>query len=123
MAQDSWYLAGTAVVLAGVSLRLWAFRSLGRYFRTVLAVQEGQEIINRGPYRFIRHPSYAGAMLAFTGIGFGLGGWAGLAVMAVFTLAGYRRRIELEERMMIACFQDKYLGFMGKTKKLLPFIY
>ena len=121
--EDLRYLTGTAFVLGGAFFGLWAFRALGKYFRTVLEVQAGQKVITRGPYRFVRHPAYAGAMLVFASFGIGLGSWAGLAAMLAFTFAGYRRRIWLEEQMMIARFREEYLGFMAKTKKLIPFIY
>jgi protein-S-isoprenylcysteine O-methyltransferase Ste14 len=117
------YLTGTAFVLGGAFLRLWAFRSLGKYFRTVLEVQAGQKVINRGPYRFVCHPAYAGALLVFAGFGFGLGSWPGLGVMLAFTFTAYHRRIRLEEQMMIACFQQEYLSFMRKTRRLIPFVY
>ncbi|MDP3879070.1 MAG: isoprenylcysteine carboxylmethyltransferase family protein [Dehalococcoidales bacterium] len=121
--QDHRYLIGTSVVLAGAVLRWWAFWSLGKYFRTVLAIQDGQKVVDRGPYRFIRHPAYTGALLAFTGFGLGLGIWAGLAVILALSFLGYHRRIKLEEQLMITCFQAEYLRFMEKTKKLIPFIY
>ena len=65
----AWMFASAGVVLfvAGLLLRWWAIIVLGRFFTVDVSIAEGHELIESGPYRFIRHPSYTGALLAFLG--------------------------------------------------------
>lgn len=121
--ESSGYLFGAGVLLSGAVLRWWSVWSLGTHFRTVLSVQEGQKLVRSGPYKFIRHPSYAGVILVLLGFGIGLGTWAGLAAITAIILPAYIRRIKQEERLMIECFPEEYPVFMGKTWKLIPFVY
>jgi protein-S-isoprenylcysteine O-methyltransferase Ste14 len=120
---DVRFLVGTAVILSGSALRWWAVWSLGSHFCTVVPIRAGQKLVKRGPYRFIRHPAYAGAIVVFLGFGLGLGSWPGLAVMGLLPFLGYRRRIRIEEQFMITSFRNEYRRFMDKTKKLIPFVY
>ena len=57
------------VMVVGLALRTWAIVVLGRCFTLQIDVQPGQPVIQTGPYRVIRHPSYAGALLTFVASG------------------------------------------------------
>src|SRR4051812_37378091 len=48
---------GIACILAGVALRWYAIRVLGRFFTRDVATQMGQTVVQNGPYRLIRHPA------------------------------------------------------------------
>ena len=66
----SWaYYLGIALMLAGIAIRQWSIAVLGRFFSGVIGVQEGQKVVESGPYRLVRHPSYSGALLIMVGIG------------------------------------------------------
>ncbi len=58
---------GIATLLAGVALRLYAMRTLGRFFTRRVATHAGQVVIQSGPYRLIRYPSYTGALITLLG--------------------------------------------------------
>ena len=58
------FAVGIVVMWAGIGLRLWAFRTLGRYFTFRVMTSHDQPVVTNGPYRLLRHPSYAGALLA-----------------------------------------------------------
>ncbi len=61
--------AGIALCLVGLAFAVWARRHLGRDWGQPMTFKEGQELVKTGPYRFVRHPIYAGilfAMLAST---------------------------------------------------------
>src|SRR5262245_18564613 len=68
---------GLAAMLAGIGLRGWGIVTLGRFFRREVVVVEGQHVVRRGPYRWIRHPAYAGNLLLACGLGLALGSWVG----------------------------------------------
>lgn len=80
-----WYLGtwatwfGSALVLGGTIFRQWAIRTLGRYFTRQVLVSADQTVVENGPYRWVRHPSYTGATLQAAGVGFALGSWPSVA--------------------------------------------
>ena len=72
------FFVGIGLMFAGMALRLYSISLLGRYFTFEVAVHADQPVIEAGPYRYIRHPSYTGAVITVTGLGLALGNWAGL---------------------------------------------
>ena len=58
-------LAATGLILmwTGLVIRIWAIIVLGRSFRMTVEVDAGQRLTDRGPYRWVRHPSYSGILL------------------------------------------------------------
>jgi len=113
----------TVVLWAGAGFRLWAIHSLGRYFRGVVHVQEDHQVIRTGPYRYLRHPSYAGALFAVLGIALV---WANVASWVVFfgcALVGVLYRIRVEERVLVAGLGAEYVDYAAHTKRLVPGVW
>src|SRR5271166_2912124 len=52
------------LMIIGMVLRIWSIVHLGKFFTVNVAIQEGQRVIQDGPYRFVRHPPYSGSILA-----------------------------------------------------------
>jgi len=73
-------LVGVVVMWMGLAIRVWAVLTLGGSFRTTIEVDAGQSVVSRGPYRWIRHPSYTGLLLVLLGVGIGIGNWLAVAV-------------------------------------------
>lgn len=121
MPEWSFYL-GAVLMVIGIVVRQWAVLTLGRFFTLDLSVQSGQRVVDRGPYRFVRHPSYLGMSLTALGIGMALRSWSGvLAIVVLFGLAlWYRMRVE--ERFLVAELGDDYVQYMKRTKRLIPFV-
>jgi protein-S-isoprenylcysteine O-methyltransferase Ste14 len=123
-ANDWWTLGlGIAVVLAGGALRSWAILSLGRYFRREVTIEPGQRIVRRGPYRRLRHPSYAGLFLIFAGFGLAFGSWVGAAVVLAIVFAGLLPRIRVEERALAKAFGTDYTDYANSTARVIPGIW
>lgn len=59
---------GLGVEAAGLVLRAWSMRTLGRSYSRTLRVEDAQHTVESGPYRFVRHPGYAGSLLIWTGL-------------------------------------------------------
>src|ERR1700736_5054708 len=72
------FFIGIAFMWTGIAFRYYAMRVLGRYFTFDVATVAGQNVIEAGPYRYIRHPSYTGGIVTILGLGIALGNWAGL---------------------------------------------
>lgn len=111
------------VFAAGVGLRVAAMVCLGRLFTVHIKVQEGHTLIAMGPYRWIRHPSYTGLLLAFTGAGIAMGDWLALASLLFPVAVAVLHRIRLEEIMLGEHFPTEYPEYCRVTSKLLPGIY
>jgi protein-S-isoprenylcysteine O-methyltransferase Ste14 len=123
-ANDWWTLGiGMAMVLAGTALRSWSIVSLGRYFRRKVTIEPGQTIVRRGPYRLLRHPSYAGLLLAITGLGLMFGSWVGAVVALVVMLVGMVPRMRVEEAALARTFGDEYDRYARTTWRLVPYVW
>jgi len=125
IAGGNWILfgAGVGVALTGMALRVWSVHTLGQYFQVKLMVADDQPVIQAGPYRLVRHPSYAGAILTFAGLGLCYGNWLSLAVMVVLPGANLVYRIVLEERMLVDALGAQYTSYCRRTARLIPRIW
>ncbi len=115
--------AGVATTVAGVGLRQWAIRTLGRFFVGYVSIQPGHRVVRDGPYRWVRHPSYAGLWLQFAGIGLATGSGLGLGICLAVPLVGIVSRIEAEEATLAAELPDKYPAYAASTRRMVPFVW
>jgi protein-S-isoprenylcysteine O-methyltransferase Ste14 len=116
-------VAGAALLAAGYALRVWSVRTLGRFFKYRVVVQEGHEVVETGPYAVLRHPSYTGMVLCSAGLGLMLGNWLSVALAALPTLAGFTVRLLSEERVLAAEIGDPYREYMTRTRRLVPGVW
>jgi protein-S-isoprenylcysteine O-methyltransferase Ste14 len=96
---------------------------LGRFFTVNVAIAADHQLVETGPYRFIRHPSYSGALLAFVGWGMVLRNWASLLIALLPIAVAFLYRINVEERALLEALGDCYRAYMARTKRLIPFLY
>ncbi len=113
-------VAGLVIIYLGLVVRVWAIVTLGRSFRTTVEVDAGQAVVSRGPYRWVRHPSYSGLLLVVTGFGLAAGTWLGLAVCVVVPAVAMLRRIQVEEAELTRVLGDPYRAYQNRTKRLIP---
>jgi protein-S-isoprenylcysteine O-methyltransferase Ste14 len=111
-----------AVFFIGMAFRFYAMSLLGRFFTYDVAVHAGQTVIEAGPYRYIRHPSYTGGLMTLAGIGLALGNWAALLALLACAGSGYAYRIFVEEAVLVAALGAPYKEYMHRTRRLLPFL-
>jgi protein-S-isoprenylcysteine O-methyltransferase Ste14 len=117
------FFVGIILMLAGLAFRFYAMRVLGRSFTYNVAVQPGQAVIDAGPYRYIRHPSYTGALITLVGLGLALGSWAALLAILLCTGIAYAYRIHVEESALVAVLGEPYKQYMRHTRRLIPFLF
>jgi protein-S-isoprenylcysteine O-methyltransferase Ste14 len=117
------FAVGISLAFLGIALRLWAVRTLGRFFQLVLVVQSDHHVVSNGPYRVIRHPSYAGPVLACLGIGLALDHWVSLALCFTLPTAAIVHRILVEEKMLVGGLGAEYEEYRRRTKRLVPFVW
>jgi len=111
--------AGLLILACGITLRLYSARVLGSSFTTVLSVADDQRLITSGPYRYIRHPSYSGAILAFSGLAFSFASPYALICPAAISI-GVAYRISREEKMLMRRFGASYGEYRSTTHALWP---
>lgn len=117
------FVSGAVIGWLGMLLRWWSFATLGRLFTTVVKASADQPIVDRGPYRWVRHPSYTGLVMAFLGFGLMLGNWAGVVTSVVLILAAVIYRLRGEERALVEARGTAYLDYAKGRARLLPFIW
>lgn len=117
------YPVGVALTLGGIALRWFAILWLGRWFTVNVAIAADQPLVDTGPYRFVRHPSYTGALLAFLGLGLCIGHWLSLVIIMLPALAVFGWRIHVEEAVLAEAFGPRWTAYAARTKRLLPGIY
>ncbi len=114
---------GVFLFVAGLLLRWWAIITLGRFFTVDVTIEKDHELVERGPFRLVRHPSYTGVLLAFVGFALTLRNWAALLVILVPIFAAFIRRMNVEEEALSRALGSRYADYMRRTKRLLPFVY
>jgi protein-S-isoprenylcysteine O-methyltransferase len=114
---------GLTVFGLGLALRGYAIGHLGRFFTVNVAIVDDHRLVDTGPYRWIRHPSYTGWLLAITGLGLCLGNGLSLAILLAPTLSVILWRIGIEEAVLRAAFGETYAAYARKTSRLFPLIY
>lgn len=117
------YFAGLIIFLAGIALRWYAIRYLGRWFTVNVAIAHDQPLIDTGPYRHVRHPSYTGALMAFLGFALTMDNLASLLVVVLPSFAVFSWRIHIEEQVLARAFGVRWDGYAKRTKRLIPGIY
>lgn len=117
------FAAGMVIMIAGVVLRGWSFHALGRYFTAVIKVSADQLVVTNGPYRLLRHPSYAGGLLAEVGIAVTSANWVSVAVFVVAWVAIIAWRIHIEETALLSVLGAKYRSYASNHKRLIPLLW
>lgn len=114
---------GAALAIVGLVLRWYSIFYLGRFFTVNVAIASDHQVIEGGPYRFVRHPSYSGALLAFIGLGITYANWLALIIVVMPVLAAFMRRIGIEEAALSQALGERYTHYMARTKRLIPGVY
>ena len=103
---------GVIPAALGLVLAVWAGRSLGRSMTALPVPKDEGRLVQEGPYRYLRHPIYVGAVLFFGGLSlvFSVYGLLLTAVLALFWVAKARK----EERHLLERFPE-YAGYRRRT--------
>jgi protein-S-isoprenylcysteine O-methyltransferase Ste14 len=114
-------VAGVALLAIGSLLAIAGIAALGRNLTATPRPKPGATLVEHGPYRFVRHPMYAGAVLAAFGWALTIHGWLTLAYAAVlfvfFDVKARREERWLREEI------PGYAAYERRVRKLIPFIY
>ena len=120
--RSTFFFIGIALMLAGLAFRFYSMSLLGRFFTYQVAVHPGQTVVDAGPYRYIRHPSYSGALVTLVGLGLALGNWVGLFALLSCMGPAYAYRISVEEAALTTALGEPYEQYVRRTRRLIPFL-
>ena len=117
------YGYGFGLFCCGLIFRWYSILYLGRLFTVDVAIHSDHRVVDSGPYRLVRHPSYLGALLAFFGLGVcWLNGISVVVVLLPIT-AAFAFRIRVEEAALLSSLGEAYKAYMVRTKRIVPFVY
>jgi protein-S-isoprenylcysteine O-methyltransferase Ste14 len=111
--------AGVVVTAAGLGFAIWARAYLGSNWSGSVTVKVGHELIQTGPYRWVRHPIYTGMILGMLGTAMARGQARG-AVGVVLLYISFYIKSGIEERTMRATFGEKYNEYSRRTGRIVP---
>ena len=113
--------AGAVLAIAGALLAIVASRALGKGLSPYPRPSGPAVLVERGPYRWVRHPIYLGGILFFVGFSLAFSPWA-LAVCAALAVI-WALKLRVEERMLETRFPE-YRTYRERTRaRLVPFVY
>ena len=112
-----------AIAVFGLWFRSWAYITLGNFFTMHLEVKNDHQLIESGPYKYLRHPSYTGAFLTYVFNPLFLGSNYSAIIAVILLMWAFRRRINYEEKMLFDKLGIKYENFCKTRKKLIPGIW
>jgi len=121
--RSQFYIAGFSLYVCGLIIRWGSIIYLGRFFTVNVAIAADHQLIQSGPYRFVRHPSYTGGLLMLLGFCLSIGNLASLVIMVVPCVGVCLWRIHVEEEALIQAFGERYQDYVKRTKRLIPFVY
>lgn len=117
------FALGMMLLVAGAALRWASFWALGQYFTFTVDVSSDQHVVQTGPYRVLRHPGYAGGLLAMIGIAVIYANWVAFAGFVVPCLIIILWRIHIEDAALLRIAGDPYRAYAAHHKRLLPLIW
>jgi protein-S-isoprenylcysteine O-methyltransferase Ste14 len=117
----AWVMAGAVLCVTGILICFWARAILGSNWSGTVTLKQNHELIQRGPYTFVRHPIYTGLLVALFGSAMVYG------VLRCFigvVICGFALwlKLQIEERFMIQQFGDQYTHYRQRVPALVPFV-
>lgn len=113
---------GLVILLAGLVLRAWSMQTLSDAYTRTLRVTNQQSVVERGPYRLVRHPGYLGSLIIWCGFALASGSAVIVGTIAALLVPMYARRIDAEEALLDRELPG-YSEYRGRTKRLVPSVW
>ena len=120
-----WAFLVVGVVLAwcGILIRLAAKRALGRFFVGAIVIQDDHRVVTAGPYAVVRHPGYAGSLIAFFGLGLATANILSIVIFGAISSFVFVRTIRLEEAALTAALGPEYEQYRQERARLVPGVW
>ena len=112
---------GAVVCVFGLAVAIWSRRALAGNWSATVTFKQGQELVQTGPYRFVRHPIYTGILLMILGLVTEVGqlhSWLGFLIQGI----GFWIKLKQEESLLLRHFPGEYPAYRARVKALVPFV-
>jgi protein-S-isoprenylcysteine O-methyltransferase Ste14 len=108
------------LLVVGLLVRWVAILTLGRLFTVDVAIHADHPVVERGLYRYMRHPSYTGLLLAFVGLGVFFANWLSIVALLVPIVLAVVNRVAKEEHALRGSLGAPYAAYCARTKRFIP---
>jgi protein-S-isoprenylcysteine O-methyltransferase len=108
--------------LFGLLIVLWARTTLGGNWSAFVVFKENHDLIERGPYRYMRHPMYSGILIMVLGLAIFYGILGIFALFAIY-FVGVFFKASREEMLMTKHFPKAYPDYKKRVKMLIPYVF
>jgi protein-S-isoprenylcysteine O-methyltransferase Ste14 len=115
------HFVGLSIFLLGCGYRFWAIHTLGQFYSHRVRTVARHQIVVSGPYRFTRHPAYAGMIIANAGISLFFFNWVTSGIFLFLLVPAILLRIGLEERTLFGI--EGYSEYAKERKRLFPALW
>ncbi|MHA2225870.1 MAG: methyltransferase family protein [Candidatus Hodarchaeales archaeon] len=114
---------GIIVLICGGIILLLSRYEIGKYGTGKIVIEQQHELISSGIYGYVRHPIYLGGLIGWIGISLAFRGPVTGVIFLILYFILMKSRIDIEEGMLQQKFDEEYLDYKNRTKKLIPFLY
>jgi protein-S-isoprenylcysteine O-methyltransferase Ste14 len=118
----AWVYVGLVLTAGGLGFTIWARRALGTNWSAMPSLKKDHELVQRGPYRFVRHPIYTGLLLAVLGTCLTGGRVWNLCVVAMAAIL-LIVKLKAEEALLTRQFPETYPQYRRRVKAIIPFLH
>jgi len=115
------FYVGIFLMFLGVLVRQYAIAILGRFFSLSVEIAEDQKVVDKGPYRLVRHPSYTGVLITSIGLGLAVQSLGALLVLLLFFGISFGYRMYVEERTLLSALGQDYAQLHEEDEKARTF--
>lgn len=114
--------AGVAICALGLLVAIWSRKVLGAEWSRDVELKKGHQLVDRGPYRLMRHPIYTGHLLMGLGTAIASGLLIAFVGLVSF-MVGFWIKLNQEERLLLRGFPDEYPAYKARVKALIPYMF
>ncbi len=111
-------ISGTILIVIGIIIRLFSILTLGEHFSADIVIKK-KELVKKGLYRWIRHPTYTGEMISFIGLGIVFQYFPSSFFVVILPLSAFIYRALFEERKLLSEFGSEYLQYKKRTRMFI----
>jgi protein-S-isoprenylcysteine O-methyltransferase Ste14 len=114
---------GFFLIFLGIVVNWTGILTLKKQWSSVVIIKDNHQLIDHGIYKYIRHPIYSAVILVLLGFCLALANWISFLVILVPNMISFSYRIYVEEKALEKHFGEKYINYVRRTKRLIPWIF
>jgi len=123
LAASTQFFFGAILFISGLALRWWAILTLKEHFTVKISILQNHQLVESGPFKILRHPSYTGLLVYYLGLGISIGNWFSIICLMLGNLITILNRIPKEESTLESHFGVAYQAYKRRTWRLIPWLY